>query len=73
MEEDSKFIKDEFNNEFELVKKIDKKGNKLKTMIINVSFIASFIFVLYGAIVSYQKYIDKKNGNNNHIVSKINY
>ena len=65
MDDSSKIIKEEFEEQLKTIKELDKKDNKLKVMIINISFIAAFIFVLYGAIVSYHKYIDKRDGTNN--------
>lgn len=63
MENTSDIVKDEFDEQLEIIKEIDKNESKYKTAILYSSFIIAFIVILTGTIITLYNYNKIKTRN----------
>ena len=72
-EEKNQLIKSQISNEISHLQEAEAKTNKLKYNLVLVSFIIAFIFIVTGAIMSYQNYQKTISSNENKsvIINKV--
>ena len=71
MNETSLSVKEEFDQQFESIKQLDKKDSRLKVKILYTVFICVFLFVLYGTIISLRTYYEKKDAIQNQVAKPV--